>query len=333
MKKTLKIFVLAVCAVSLLHLVVFTNLNIRPKYDSVNCSRTLKSRLEPTVLVQKHILQNDQRFLAVLATTWLPEKEKEVVHKNVARIWGWWPGILQPVVYVNLSQKYTTFWQCVRSGWRILPIQETKCEGIPVLKSMFIEMQKKYRNRDYYGFANSDIVFDPGLMETFNFVKKRTSIRPLLLVGLRTNVNFSKPHEIFTPKEVNGLAKNGKLMKRWAIDYFITDSSFPWEEFPELVVGRYYYDNYIIYFARKIKAQIIDVTRTVVAVHQTTQDGNDAGHHRHHRNCNKDIIKTLPGNFSTLWGYITCVKTFTQKDKSGNIILSTRKLAPHCEEI
>lgn len=278
-------------------------------------------------------LRDDRQLLAVLATTWPPEKEKIEVHKNVARMWGWWPEILQPIVYTNLSMRDGAFDQCMKSGWKFLPIQETKCRGIPVLKVMVTKLLKTFPNSDFYGYVNSDILFDSGLIETFKFVKKHTSIRPVMLIGQRTNVDFIKPYNISTPEDVSKMAKDGKVMKAYAIDFFLTDRSFPWDKLPELVIGRHQYDNYMVDFAIRQKALLIDVTQTVKAVHQTTKDGNNSGNHRHDKNCNRIMIKKLNETFYSSYGFVTCAKTFTKKNKSGNITLATRKPWRYCRKL
>ena len=287
--------------------------------------------------LQKNFLSNNSRqnnrtFLAVLATSWLLEKEKENVHENVARLWSSWPGMIQPVIYTNLSQRGKSFKECVKFGWNFFPISNTKCQGIPVLNIMVIHLLKMYPNSDFYGFVNSDIVFDHGLIETFNFVKKYTKKRPVLLIGQRTNINATKPLYIHSPKDIPLLAKKGKIMRAYAIDYFLTDRSFPWHKFPDLVIGRHQYDNYLVNFGLEQKVLVIDVTQTVKAVHLTTKDGNNAGNKRHHKNCNRQMIKDIGKPFYSSWGFVTCTRNYTHRNKSGKIMMSTRLPWKFCKQ-
>lgn len=275
-------------------------------------------------------LQENRKFLAVLATSWLPEEEKTHVHENVARVWGSWPEIVQPVVYTNLSLIDKSFDQCIKSGWKLLPIRKTKCQGIPVLNDMVMNILKKFPKSEFYGFVNSDILFDPGLIETFNFVKSQTRDRPVLLIGQRTNVNFTERMDVHSPKEVLKLAEKGKIMRAYAIDYFLTDRSFPWDKFPDLVIGRHQYDNYFVHFSLMQNVSVIDVTETVKAIHQTTKDGNNSGNHRHHKNCNKQMIKNMGKPFYASWGFVTCAQKYTHRNKSGNISISYRNPWKYC---
>jgi len=118
-----------------------------------------------------------------------------------------------------------------------------------------------------------------------------------MLVGRRTNVAINEVHNatttnLFTPQEVHDIAVlKGRLIDVNAQDYFIIyKNSFPWHAIPDVVIGRVAYDNFIVAKAIGENVSVIDVTKTVVAMHQTDSEGNKAGHQTREKDINKKII-------------------------------------------
>ena len=46
---------------------------------------------------------------------------------------------------------------------------------------------------------------------------------------------------------------------------------FPWDSIPGVVIGRVAYDNWLVLNAIQRKQVVVDVSKTVLAVHQTTK--------------------------------------------------------------
>jgi len=105
-------------------------------------------------------------------------------------------------------------------------------------------------------------------------------LKEILLIGRRTNVPMTNMTSkiISAPSEVKLIASKGRLIHDLAQDYFIIyKNRFPWHDIPNIVVGRLLYDNFIVGKALEHRLSVIDATKTMVAVHQTDQDGNGAG--------------------------------------------------------
>ncbi|GAB1597433.1 uncharacterized protein LOC115213164 [Argonauta hians] len=276
-------------------------------------------------------------MLLILTTTWINTKEKRNIHRNTGKLWSLSPEFMQPIAYMENSEIFQTEYgedmETLRNiGWLVKPIPKFSCGNVPVLKSMMLDAIKMFRNSTFYGFANSDIVFDEGLVKTLQSINK-TKIResPLLIIGQRTNVNFTDGRTINRLQNVSEIAKTGSLMEGIAIDYFITNNRFPWHLIPDLVIGRVYYDNWIVYFTVTLNATVIDATHTVLAVHQTTEDGNEAG--RKHKNayCNKKVIPNVGESFKTRWGYTTCAPFYTKwNPETTQIDILKRNTMKHC---
>lgn len=277
----------------------------------------------------------ESKFLLVLITTWKLSPEKLVVYENTANIWSSWPLLVQPVLYtsptprndVNSSQMYIH----LKNNWKIHKVSKVACGQIPVLKSMILHAIATFTNYDFYGYANADILFDQSLITTLESINKKIpQNRPLLVVGQRTNVNFTNRKYVSTD-DIPKIAESGHLMKGVAIDYFITNKYFPWDQILDLVVGRIKYDNWLIYFANSHNITIIDSTYTLTAVHQTTADGNEAGWRHPNKYCNDAIIRANKKPFRTYWGYMWCAPYYTKRNRKTNEInILHRKTSPSC---
>ena len=57
---------------------------------------------------------------------------------------------------------------------------------------------------------------------------------------------------------------------------------FPWHLLADVVIGRIYYDNYIVSESVKLNVTTVDATTAILAVHETGSDGIHAGLHGHH---------------------------------------------------
>jgi hypothetical protein len=63
--------------------------------------------------------------------------------------------------------------------------------------------------------------------------------------------------------------------------------------YPEVVVGRLAYDNWLVLNANKRRHTTIDATRTLLALHQTTEKGNDEGRSHPNAHYNGNILRKL----------------------------------------
>jgi len=100
------------------------------------------------------------------------------------------------------------------------------------------------------------------------------------VIGRRTNVRGNDKLGLYFPDDVTELAKKGKLFMFSAEDYFImTANGYPWYGVSrEVVVGRVGYDNFLVINALRHGVSVVDATDTLTALHQTSRDGNMAGH-------------------------------------------------------
>jgi hypothetical protein len=138
-------------------------------------------------------------------------------------------------------------------------------------------------------------------------------LSPVLLVGQRTNVDSNRLNDTgsFLPSVVRKLAKSqGHLLHDNAQDYFIVyNHSFPWHIIPDVVIGRVAYDNFVVAKAIATDVSVIDVTKTVIALHQSDTDGDRAGHRTNITK--KDYNKAVIGKFDYTKGRLKYTPYFT----------------------
>jgi hypothetical protein len=78
---------------------------------------------------------------------------------------------------------------------------------------------------------------------------------------------------------VHRLLPMSKEFQDDAQDFFIIlPGTFNWDVIPDFVIGRPGYDNWLVDYAFHNSIDLVDVTRTVHAIHQSGVDGNKAGH-------------------------------------------------------
>jgi hypothetical protein len=192
------------------------------------------------------------------------------------------------------------------------------------------------------GYANADILFDDTLSAALEVILEQQAQqvvqRKFLVVGRRHNIAI-KPHMVVEPK--SRFQASSPQVKLWAEaaseqflhnaqDYFFVPANanvFPKEDDPDLVIGRLGYDNWVVDYAfRQPDIDLIDVSGTVRAVHQTESTGNWASSDREDldgadRDWNIDRINKNLG-----FGYTFSAAFETYYDASGALALRKRNI-------
>ena len=189
-------------------------------------------------------------------------------------------------------------------------------------------------NTSFYAYCNGDILFTHTVMETLGSLVDSSVFdltKPTMIVGKRTNVDNVTEEEGMSWSNISEIGKaRGKLFTGYAEDFFITTRSYAWKDIAEVVIGRRAYDNWLIYNARKQKQVVIDATRTLLAVHQTTLAGNFEGHGHKNRDYNHNLLVKMYKRIKYGAGVVECIEQFTDYDK-GSIIVKTRTVTKGCK--
>ena len=201
-------------------------------------------------------------------------------YKNTMQMMGRLRPRMSPIVFTNdvIASELALY-----ANNTVLPITKTNVFGMPVLNQMFIESMH-YSTSFFYGYTNGDMLYPrhdiiSNLAILQGLIEGGDLDENVLIIGRRTNVVYVETTIVQTDEDIYKLAERGELYGPDAQDFmFVTRSSFDWHVVPDFVVGRTAYDNWIVDFAYHRDYSIIDLTKTLVAIHQTGLNGIKASH-------------------------------------------------------
>jgi hypothetical protein len=157
---------------------------------------------------------------------------------------------------------------CGELGLRHEPWVERHESGMKYLNYMFERAQKIARH-DYLCYSNCDIVLMEDFLEAFRKIVAWR--RSFLFVSQRWDTDVKEPIEFTSPAWQENLKRHaigvGLLQTTLFIDYFVFPKGL-YDDVPALVVGRSYWDWWLVWKALSRRAPVVDCTPFVVAVHQ-----------------------------------------------------------------
>ena len=266
--------------------------------------------------------QKESSMILTIFTTWDARMESEYVYNNTVKVLASLLPEIQLVIFLP-EEKIASY--NVPEGWHVLPISLKNCGGPPVLKNMFFDVYDLF-DSTFYGYVNADILFNRGLVDTLYTLRKSQvykSTKQVLISGKRVDLMMEryKLRHISSANEVDGLVRKGAIAHGYAEDFFITTRQFPWQHIPDLVIGRPKYDNFLLYMARLHNVPVVDVSMTVVALHQRTSKRKKSKDE-----CNERILKKAKKYHKKYikWGNLECATFETRYDRSGNISVFRR---------
>ncbi|OWF44161.1 hypothetical protein KP79_PYT23260 [Mizuhopecten yessoensis] len=201
-----------------------------------------------------------------LFTSWSTYPEAVEVYNNTLRNW---PS-LQPHANIILFTNDVLPDVTKQLGWMVLPLKR-QIKGHPVLKQMFIEAMKLQPNSKLHGFANGDILFTNSFINSLLEIANSPLLvnKTYMVVGRRMSTPNVTRDEASSWETIGKAAERGTLMNKiCGIDYFLTSPDYHWKDIPDVQIGRNYYDNWLVWDARRKGYEVIDATDTLLAVHQ-----------------------------------------------------------------
>jgi hypothetical protein len=154
--------------------------------------------------------------------------------------------------------------------------QLTANHGPKVLRSFFDPAQNMARHQTMC-YINCDIVltgdFRPAIIQ---LVKSQ---KAFLMVGRRWDTDVPEPID-FDRANWDELLRErsqreGRQLGGGWIDYFVFPRGFYARKLPEMVIGRVYWDQWLVWKAKKEGAAVVDASAAVMAIHQN----HDYGYH------------------------------------------------------
>jgi hypothetical protein len=188
-----------------------------------------------------------------------------IIQRNALKSWK----LLHPEIEVILFGSDAGSEQvCHELGLRYEPDVERSPLGTVRADSLFSRAQEIARH-DLLCYVNCDIVL------TREFCKALELLHdwghPFLMIGRRWDTVLSESIDFFAPDweaKIVKRAKTGGIQRFYNnIDYF----AFPrwlYREMPPLVVGRTWWDHWMVWKALDLKCGVVDASDVICAVHQ-----------------------------------------------------------------
>jgi hypothetical protein len=165
---------------------------------------------------------------------------------------------------------------CRELGIRHEPRVEKHESGLNYVNYMFDRAEQLARN-DVLCYLNCDIILTDDFLPAIAAVKRAYS--KFLMVSRRWDTDVTAPVDFSDPHwstKLRALAhKQNRQRDGWWIDYFAFSRGLYYGQIPSLVVGRVYWDNWMLWYAQQSGAAFVDASKTVCAIHQD----HDYGHH------------------------------------------------------
>jgi hypothetical protein len=150
----------------------------------------------------------------------------------------------------------------------LLHIANVKCNqwGTPLISDLFGQAEKSGQGQ-VLSYVNSDIILLADFAHALTRVAEWSD--HFLMVGRRIDLDIKDAidFEADWVMEIRSRARQGKLQIARSIDYFAFSRGL-YPSIPALAIGRFWWDNWLLWKARSLHAEVVDATRTVLAIHQ-----------------------------------------------------------------
>jgi hypothetical protein len=192
----------------------------------------------------------------------------DIIQRNAITSWL----LLQPRPEVILiGNEKGTAEVCREFGLRhILEVQKNE-HGIPLVNSIFGIGQSMASN-SCVCYVNADIILLNCFMEAAERTIKFMGKEYFLAIGRRWDIALNKPLDFqeddWQSKWRSYLRAYGKLGLPTGIDYFLFSDGL-WKNIPTFVLGRCYWDNWLVYNAYSRGIRVIDITPVTTVIHQS----------------------------------------------------------------
>jgi hypothetical protein len=160
-------------------------------------------------------------------------------------------------------------------GLRHIPEVARNEFGTPLVGDLFRQAEK-HSSTPLLAYVNADIILTDDFPAALDRVHPR--YKNIMMVGRRWDLDWDQPVDFSQPgwgesMRANALRANVQRPGNY-VDYFVYSRGLCDGLLP-LAIGRFSWDNYILWYARSRGAELVDASRAVVAIHQN----HDFSHH------------------------------------------------------
>ena len=151
----------------------------------------------------------------------------------------------------------------------LVHVSNIKCNqwGTPLVSDLF-EQAESHSTSPVLSYVNSDIVLFDDFAQALTRVSALT--QNFLMVGRRSDLEI-RDEISFENDWVQALRtrahRESELQIARSIDYFAFSRGL-YPAMPPLAIGRFWWDNWLLWKARALSAAVVDATREVLIIHQ-----------------------------------------------------------------
>jgi hypothetical protein len=161
-------------------------------------------------------------------------------------------------------------------GIRHVPQVQRTPEGTKVLSSFF-DLAQRMARHDVLCYLNCDIILTSDFLQALSVV--RATYKSFLMVGRRWDIDVLEPLNFAAvnwASSIKNLAlQRGQLRSGGWIDYFVFRRGLYLHQLPPFVIGRVFWDQWLVWKARNSGIPLVDASESVIAIHQN----HDYGYH------------------------------------------------------
>jgi len=220
-------------------------------------------------------------------------------------------------------------------GLRHVP--DVKCNqwGTPLVSDLF-EQAEKLGHGSIVGYVNSDIILFDDFAQALTRVAAWSN--HFLMVGRRTDLDIKQGVDFrgdWAAQLRADARRQGKLQIARSIDYFAFSRGL-YPSIPALAIGRFWWDNWLLWKARSLGANVVDATRAVLVLHQNHDYSHTTyGPSKEEMMASEECILNArltceqnPGDYEEgfFWRYAYTIDDATHRLTPGGIQPSPRRL-------
>jgi hypothetical protein len=204
-----------------------------------------------------------------------------IIQRNALRSWK----MLHPSVEVILfGDEEGAAEVCAEFALRHEPHVERHESGMKYLNYLFEKAQAIARY-NYLCYSNCDIVFLDDFYQAF--IRASRWRVCFLMVGQRWDTDITEPIDFTSPGWAGSLRQFAKVrgvqQKRHFVDYFLFSKGL-YDGVPPLVVGRSWWDHWLVWKALSRNVPVVDCSEAILAIHQN----HGYGYHPHGKDGTND---------------------------------------------
>lgn len=186
----------------------------------------------------------------------------DAIQKNAIRSWA----KIAPVML--LGDEPGVAGMAKEIGCRhVKKIQRNKY-GTPLLGPLFKQAARLSRE-SVLCYANADVILLDGILDAVQITQKYLS--SFLITGPRWTVDIGRELQ-FESRWYDKLAREvrgkGRQCQPTGLDYFIFTPDVYASKFKPIAIGRYSWDNWLVWRAKRMGFSVVDATEVVMAIHQ-----------------------------------------------------------------